>query len=367
MRLARAVAAGLVLLALAPAGASDAAPREPRATKEKAAKSKKRDAKPRAKAPAEAGARREPRSDTQRRPKTEKGAKRRVAQLSGAARMRAGSNEPEAKPKHDQTSSRARALSILPAAIRCPADMVAVAGRVCVDRYEASLVEVGSGRRWSPFYAPDRERAQSVFAFYTMRMERSAPDRLEATLPLPPLPDFEPRLRAVSEPGVLPQGYTSGEQAEVVCAAAGKRLCTEAEWVTACRGEEQRDFPYGQRYEQGTCNVFREHHPSMLLHGNASRYHDDPRNPTLVVEGRTLLLETGASPRCASRWGDDAVFDMVGNLDEWIASDEGVFVGGFYSRGTRSGCASRVSNHVKSYADYSTGVRCCSDPETAAR
>lgn len=361
MRLARVLVAGLVLLAFAPTSSSEAAPREARSTKSKSQRPKKAAPKPRAKESAEGGVRRAAPSEAPS--KTRKGAKRRVAQLGAESRLRAASSHAEAKPKHDHTSSRARALSILPVAIRCPPDMVAVAGRVCVDRYEASLVELGSGRAWSPFYAPDLERARSVHAYYAARMERSAPDRLEATLPLPSLPDFEPRLRAASRPGVLPQGYTSGEQAEAACAAAGKRLCTEAEWVTACRGEAQRDFPYGDRYEQGSCNVFREHHPSMLLHGNASRYHDDPRNPTLVVEGRTLLLETGASPRCASRWGDDAIFDMVGNLDEWVASDEGVFVGGFYSRGTRSGCAARVSSHVKSYADYSTGLRCCSDPE----
>lgn len=170
---------------------------------------------------------------------------------------------------------------------------------------------------------------------------------------------IRPLGRSVS--GVLPQGYLSANQAEAACAAGGKRLCSEAEWVTACRGEDQRDFPYGDKYEQGTCNVYRESHPSAMLHDNSARYHDDPRNHLVEVAGRPFLQETGMS-RCASRWGDDAVFDMVGNLDEWVADAEGVFVGGFYSRGTRSGCQSRVSAHVRSYADYSTGARCCKDP-----
>ena len=56
------------------------------------------------------------------------------------------------------------------------------------------------------------------------------------------------------------------------------------------------------------------------------------------------------------------MIDMVGNLDEWVSDAEGVFVGGFYSRGTRTGCLSRVSTHVRSYSDYSTGARCCKDP-----
>ena len=65
---------------------------------------------------------------------------------------------------------------------------------------------------------------------------------------------------------------------------------------------------------------------------------------------------------CASKWGDDAVFDMVGNLDEWTDDPRGTFVGGFYARATRAGCDARVSSHGASYFDYSTGVRCCGDP-----
>jgi hypothetical protein len=116
------------------------------------------------------------------------------------------------------------------------------------------------------------------------------------------------------------------------------------------------------RYEHGACNVWREHHPSALLHGNAARYHDDPRNHLVELDGRPLLRATGATSSCASRWGDDAVFDMVGNLDEWVADEGGTFVGGFFSRATRAGCFARVSSHVASYSDYSTGARCCRDP-----
>src|SRR5947208_2969810 len=75
----------------------------------------------------------------------------------------------------------------------------------------------------------------------------------------------------------LPSGYVSGLDARRACEAAGKRLCRETEWVTACRGEEQTAFPYGASYRQDSCNVFREDHPARLLHGSASRGHLDPR------------------------------------------------------------------------------------------
>src|SRR5690349_15150973 len=79
-------------------------------------------------------------------------------------------------------------------AARCPAEMALVEGRVCVDRWEGTLVErFGTAERaWSPFLAIDGNEAH---------------------------------IRAVSRPGVVPQGYISGEQASRACRASGKRLC----------------------------------------------------------------------------------------------------------------------------------------------
>ena len=158
-----------------------------------------------------------------------------------------------------------------------------------------------------------------------------------------------------------PNGYLTGVVAEAACAAAGKRLCTLDEFVTACRGQDDTLFPYGDTYEDGVCNVFREEHPAAILHGNASIGHLDPRLDRVISHGRPLLQRTGESPACRSRWGDDAIYDMVGNLDEWVDEGPGAFAGGFYSRSTRSGCEALVTAHPKGYLDYSTGVRCCRD------
>lgn len=248
--------------------------------------------------------------------------------------------------------------------IQCPPDMVAVAGRVCVDRYEMSLVDAGTNKAWTPFYTPDLTRATQSFNFYQGLREQGMLQLrpLDAQTSLPALPTFDIKPKAVSAVRVVPQGYLNAEQASAACDAAGKRLCTEAEWLTACRGEAQQDFPYGAEYEQGTCNVYRENHPSAMLHGNAARFHDDPRNNFIASEGRTLLEKTGSSPRCASKWGDDAIMDMVGNLDEWVDDPNGIFLGGFYSRGTKGGCNSRIDAHPRGYSDYSIGARCCADP-----
>src|SRR5262249_26680091 len=80
----------------------------------------------------------------------------------------------------------------------CPAGMARV-DPFCVDRYEASLVRMDNGASWSPYFNPG-----SV------------------------------AVRAVSVGGVVPQAYISGDQADQACVNAGKRLCTDAEWIRVC-------------------------------------------------------------------------------------------------------------------------------------
>src|SRR6266545_3627884 len=82
-------------------------------------------------------------------------------------------------------------------------------------------------------------------------------------------------------------------------------------------------------------------------------------NRSVEEEGRPLLRPTGSTKECKSRWGKDAIYDMVGNEDEWIDDPEGTFVGGFFSRGTKEGCDSIVTVHPISHWDYSIGFRCC--------
>jgi formylglycine-generating enzyme required for sulfatase activity len=182
-------------------------------------------------------------------------------------------------------------------------------------------------------------------------------------MPLPDLPawqrDREPSPMARNRRGDIPSGYLSADVAEAVCQRAGKRLCNEQEWATACRGQENRKFPYGDEYRHGVCNVFRDTHPAQALHSDASEGHLDPRL-NLVKEGdQALLLPSGSAAECASHWGSDAVYDMVGNLDEWVQNGSGKFMGGFYARATREGCDASVSSHARSYFDYSLGTRCC--------
>ncbi len=247
---------------------------------------------------------------------------------------------------------------------RCPAEMVRVARRFCVDRFEAVLLDAATGQHISEFYPPSKKLATFVEKTWEkQRFDWGDPE--DQAVPLPPLPpwekarDFEPR--ATSKRGVLPNGYTTGKLAALACKNANKRLCTLDEWRTACRGEADLPFPYGDKYVQGKCNVFREGHPAMELHNDASQGHADPRLNQVKVKGKPLLRRTGETEACASAWEGDAIYDMVGNLDEWIDDPEGTFVGGFFSRSKKDGCQSIITGHPYEYFDYSTGTRCCSD------
>lgn len=251
----------------------------------------------------------------------------------------------------------------------CPPDMVSVKGALCVDRFEAHLVEQQTNHPISPDYPV----TPNLFAYalaegWTLKNELGDVHGKAFPMPFPPFwqsADQEHPIVPIprSTKGQRPNGFLTGLVAEAACTAVGKRLCTEDEFVLACRGEDDTLFPYGEDFEDGACNVFREDHPATLLHGNPSIGHLDPRLDRAVGEKGPLLRETGTSPRCASKWGDDAIYDMVGNLDEWVDEAGGAFAGGFFSRSTRSGCDALVTAHPKSYLDYSTGMRCCADPK----
>jgi hypothetical protein len=107
----------------------------------------------------------------------------------------------------------------------CARNMVIVeqdGKRFCIDKYEAALVEVGEGGVEKPY------------AHW--------------------LPVDGHSVRAVSEPGLYPQGYISEVQAADACIASGKRLCSYPEWKTACMGPKKTTFPYGEARRGGVCN-----------------------------------------------------------------------------------------------------------------
>jgi formylglycine-generating enzyme len=244
--------------------------------------------------------------------------------------------------------------------------MVAVDDRFCIDRWEASLVDKRTRTSLSPYYPPDRRESSRIVEHWESERLRVGNEQAREVT-LPPLPAFQrarqPDPMAVSKRGMTPNGYLSKIVAKRACENADKRLCQYDEWREACMGEAKRQFPYGDKYVAGACNIFRALHPAAVLHDNPAIGHLDPRLNLVRDKDDPLLRKTGATPRCKSDWGDDAIYDMNGNLDEWVEDEKPRFVGGFFSRSKKDGCDSSVGSHPETHFDYTTGVRCCLTPE----
>jgi len=246
----------------------------------------------------------------------------------------------------------------------CPADMVEVAEEFCIDRYEVSLVDRDSGESLSPYYSPSRTIALAHIRRHKQQ-RRDAGTEMARSMPLPELPPWpserDPVPKAVSRRGAVPQAMITGKQAQASCLNAEKRLCTVAEWRTACRGAANAEFPYGTEFMADKCNIHSRVHPADLLFGSAARGHTDPRLNTLSHDGKPLLWRTGSTESCRSQWGADGVYDMIGNLQEWVKDDAGLSVaGGYYTKATRKGCE-LVTSLPPTFANYTTGARCCAD------
>ena len=93
--------------------------------------------------------------------------------------------------------------------------------------------------------------------------------------------------------GRNPSYGVSWTQANRMCIAQGKRLCTENEWEKACGGSRGDIWTFGDKYNETACNV-------------ATRLGAEP---------------SGIRPKCVSPYG---AYDMSGNLSEWTSSTQAV-------------------------------------------
>ena len=247
------------------------------------------------------------------------------------------------EPK-DVAAPQATAKAVTP----CPEGMVLIPrarAEYCIDAYEASLEHrTGTVRSsWPGNRAVDGRESEIV---------------------------------AVSRAGVKPQGYISGEQAAAACHNAGKRLCEAEEWVHACRGPDASVYPYGNERRAGACNDRYDkldRHPVVRLFYEKAPPGTDPKemwystwmNDPRLHELSDTVTPTGSFAECTNAFG---VYDMVGNLHEWVADADGTFLGGFFMDTFQNGegCGYRTQAHTTEYHDYSTGFRCCADPRAAS-
>ena len=202
----------------------------------------------------------------------------------------------------------------------CPEGMMPVAGAFCVDVYEASR--------------PDATATSS------------GTDNSYAT----------------TRYGVLPWSPGDVDEAVSACEAAGKRLCTAEEWVTACRGPDETTYAYGDAYDAEICNGIDAHcnceDSSETCQcddgvGYAGCYYD--------CEGSSYSrATTGAYPDCTNEY---RLFDLNGNVWEYtlVGEGEGELHGGAYNCGDSA--AYHACDFVATWSPSACGFRCCHDGE----
>lgn len=110
-----------------------------------------------------------------------------------------------------------------------------------------------------------------------------------------------------NRPCELPVVWIAPSRANEVCQIQGKRLCTQDEWVLACRGNpdgaDLQDYAYGSDLDLTACHT----------RGQRSANCDTNTVKTTWATCATDTAPTGSFPRCRSRFG---VFDQHGNVAE---------------------------------------------------
>jgi len=185
---------------------------------------------------------------------------------------------------------------------KCPADAV-VSGAGCMDRYEASVWRVPNSTTTNTSLVRRIQQGSASRSDLTAGAATQLGTESDDYAPCTQSgQNCANDIYAVSLPSEIPSAHITWFQAQEACANAGKRLPTNAEWQVAANGTPDPGPDDGTT----DCN-------------------SDTSSVTL----------TGARSSCVSARG---AFDMVGNLDEWVAdwvplstgcSDWGSFSGDF--------------------------------------
>ncbi|MCX7725645.1 MAG: SUMF1/EgtB/PvdO family nonheme iron enzyme, partial [Chitinispirillaceae bacterium] len=133
----------------------------------------------------------------------------------------------------------------------------------------------------------------------------------------------------------IPLTNVTIEEAELLCKKENKRLCSSSEWESACKGEiEDLKFPYGNSFSSSNCNT--------------------AGNPII----KNSIAPSGKFSECKN---SHSIFDMSGNVAEWVRSDkkESYAYGGSWQSGeNESRCNSKILLK-KSRKYFYVGFRCC--------
>jgi len=163
-----------------------------------------------------------------------------------------------------------------------------------------------------------------------------------------------------NEAGKQPTVAVSWDEARDLCATEGKRLCAAEEWTLACEGPEMKPYPFGFVRDAAACNIDK---PYILPDNSA---YESVRTRAEEIARVSQSEASGSRQRCVSDYG---VFDMTGNVDEWVVNERGTFEGPEYQSGLKGGywgpvrnrCRPMTTDHNRRHHGYQIGFRCCKD------
>jgi protein-disulfide isomerase/uncharacterized membrane protein len=152
----------------------------------------------------------------------------------------------------------------------------------------------------------------------------------------------------------IPAIRSSWFAAKAACEAAGKRLCTEAEWVEACQGakavDDNGNGEFADDMIEGTAYPYGDFHED-------NRCWDDKDDDKKGAGFRPVY--TGEMPGCVTPTG---IYDLTGNVEEWVGEspEKAVLLGGAWdTTEDHARCYRRNDTFGPGYASPRTGFRCC--------
>lgn len=240
----------------------------------------------------------------------------------------------EMDPSHPETEANGA---------NCPADMVEVSGDFC------QIVE----QICEEYISEKRDRC----AKYRNTVRCYGKTR--------PLHFCIDRYEYPNRAGVKPTVAATWDEARETCAMEGKRLCTNDEWTQACEGPEHTPYAYGYVRNSDACNHDK---PYIIPDDNA---YQNPATRAAEVERVNQSEPSGSRASCTSAYG---VFDMTGNVDEWVLHEAGSENGPEYQSGLKGGywgpvrnrCRPTTTDHNHWHHGYQIGFRCCADTSSNA-
>lgn len=167
---------------------------------------------------------------------------------------------------------------------------------------------------------------------------------------------FEWPNKAGEKPIVMKTWFEAAD----ACKSVGKRLCGDSEWTLACEGQERLPYPYGYNRNAEACNIDKPH-PDVNERALANPLTRDAEVARLW-QGES----SGARESCVSPFG---VYDMTGNVDEWVVNESGMpyksgLKGGYWGP-VRDRCRPMTTAHYEQFSFYQIGFRCCADAANA--